>query len=289
MLFASPARFDRTANLSASDGVSHAARLPHHYPNVYFRNVDLWRYARDTPIADWMANDEGRIFATAGGAAAASSAAGGVLASELRDYVRFVTLHRFGGTVIDLDVIVRRPLDELGSNWAALDRDGHVHDGVMNLNRTRTEEDGAAGVRRMAEYALHEFKTRFRGGTTWSNNGLDALNRVVRTVCGGDDGSPTTNQLSVGECISDAGRHFRVLPTSAFYAVPQREWTALFNARQAYYVSELTRDAFAVKLWSERSGRTPVRRVRRAQEPVPLLYLAETHCPRVWEASGQWF
>lgn len=314
MLFASPVRThppdastattltDARANDDADDIVDvdqysdHVARLRHHNPNVHLRNVDLWRYAHDTPIAHWMHTDEGRLFA------AAAEPGGHQMKADVREYLRWVTLHRFGGTVIEPDVLLRRPLDELGANWAALgatdDDDagggggdaqprGRLDGAAVNLNRT-------SDAGQLAAYALHEFQHRFRGGSQWRPlGGRDALNQLVSVVCASSAANDGTDDalLPVGVCSGvDAGHaHFRVLRAATFQAVPPHHWPALFEARQAYYVLERVHGAYGVKLWSRWAGGRRVRRVRRAREPVPVLQLAEQHCPRVYATSGRWF
>lgn len=47
------------------------------YPNIHFRNVDIWNYARSTPIYDFI--QDGNLFSSQ------------YMNSHLSDYLRYLT------------------------------------------------------------------------------------------------------------------------------------------------------------------------------------------------------
>lgn len=118
--------------------------------NVHFRNVDLWTYARDTPvdelINDALINNELQpsvMFFT------------NQLEENLADYLRFIrfgeirgnisclilslqifSLYKYGGICLELDVIVRKSMVPLGTNFVGLDVEDLALSSVLSLNQT---------------------------------------------------------------------------------------------------------------------------------------------------------
>lgn len=84
------------------------------------RNVNLWEYAKDTPIDDWFNN--GQLFQSK------------YLNSHTSDFLRYLSLYKWGGTYLDLDVIVQKSFDDVESNYAGAESDKFVAAGVLNFD-----------------------------------------------------------------------------------------------------------------------------------------------------------
>lgn len=90
-----------------------------HYPNIYFRNVNLVTYSIGTPGETWIKTDQ--IYLSI------------YLESHLSDYLRFITLHKYGGIYLDLDVIVLRNLNKMPPNFAGAESIAWTAVGVMGF------------------------------------------------------------------------------------------------------------------------------------------------------------
>lgn len=55
---------------------------------------------------------------------------------EAAEYVKLLTLHRFGGIVLDLDVIVSKPLKALGYNWVVKDGEWILGTDAISIPRS---------------------------------------------------------------------------------------------------------------------------------------------------------
>lgn len=89
VLFLSP-------ELKCGDDVAAAFSLVTHYRNVRLRHVDLAAYTRDTPVEDFVGSgvmDDG-LWPV----------------EQLSDLMRILTLWKFGGVYVDLDVVSLRPM-----------------------------------------------------------------------------------------------------------------------------------------------------------------------------------
>lgn len=90
------------------------------YPNIQFRTMNLWRYSYETPLFEWIKTNE--IFKS------------GYLIEHISDIFRVVTLYKFGGLYLDLDVIVLKNMDYLGEDYVGDDWYGVANNAVMHAS-----------------------------------------------------------------------------------------------------------------------------------------------------------
>lgn len=83
------------------------------------RNINLWTYAANTPIEDWFSTDE--LFTSQ------------YLNSHISDFLRYLSLYKFGGTYLDLDVVVQKTFENLTANYAGAESPNFVAAGVINF------------------------------------------------------------------------------------------------------------------------------------------------------------
>lgn len=115
LLFASPVGFSNgTAPISP---IINALKS---YPNIHLRNVNLWTYARNTPLADWI--NAGDLFLSK------------YMNSHASDFLRYLSLYKFGGTYMDLDVVVKKNLDNIAPNYSGAESSEFVAAGVMSFD-----------------------------------------------------------------------------------------------------------------------------------------------------------
>lgn len=112
VLFAAPVGFRNKSALPLLDALLA-------YPNVNLRFVNLTTYAEDTPLDAWM--QSGEIFRSR------------YMNSHLSDIMRYLTLFKYGGTYLDLDVVVLKSFDTLEPNYAGAESPRWVAAGVMNF------------------------------------------------------------------------------------------------------------------------------------------------------------
>lgn len=89
------------------------------YSNIKFLRLNITNYGEGTPLAAWMR--DGKMFDS------------DYINSHLSDVLRYLTLYKYGGTYLDLDVVVLRNLDEAGVNYSGAESDEDVAAGFMNM------------------------------------------------------------------------------------------------------------------------------------------------------------
>lgn len=107
-------------------GVNRIGSLPQYfdiflnYPNIHLRTLDLSRFSYRTPIFEWLETNQ--LFESE------------FMHEHLSDVLRAVTLLKYGGFYLDLDVVVQKSFDHLGENFIGNDWSEVVAGGVMHLN-----------------------------------------------------------------------------------------------------------------------------------------------------------
>lgn len=106
-------------------GFLNKTRLPivealYEYKNIHIRNVDLETYAENTPAQEWIKlrrlHDSKHIRA------------------HVSDFMRLISLYRFGGQYLDLDTVMLKNISDLGVNYAGAQSNYSVANAVINLD-----------------------------------------------------------------------------------------------------------------------------------------------------------
>lgn len=89
------------------------------YKNINFNFINISSYSEDSPLRDFIKSgklDRSKYFR-----------------SHLSDVLRYLSLWKYGGTYLDLDVIVLKPLDSIPPNYAGAESENFVAAGIINL------------------------------------------------------------------------------------------------------------------------------------------------------------
>ncbi|KAF2901170.1 hypothetical protein ILUMI_05017 [Ignelater luminosus] len=127
------------------------------YKNLKIYHLDFERYTKDTPLEDLYKS----------GQLESSSYA----PSHASDVLRYLSLWKYGGIYLDLDVIVIKSLEDLSPNYAGSESQANVAAGVLNLAPTG---DG----HHFAELCVEDLKHNFNGDV-WGYNGPGVITRFV--------------------------------------------------------------------------------------------------------------
>jgi len=130
------------------------------YPNVRIRHIDPQKYVKETPLDAWYTS--------------------GILkkshwpVSHMSDMLRYLTLWKYGGIYLDLDVVVTSSLEDL-TNFAGAEDWDDVAAGVMGFDMSKLG-------RRVADACVRDLKKNFRGDV-WGNNGPGVITRTLQKLC----------------------------------------------------------------------------------------------------------
>uniref|UniRef100_A0A1S4HCI6 Alpha 1,4-glycosyltransferase domain-containing protein n=1 Tax=Anopheles gambiae TaxID=7165 RepID=A0A1S4HCI6_ANOGA len=224
------------------------------YPNVHLRYVNLTTYANDTPLKEWMAR--GEILRSQ------------YMNSHLSDVMRYLTLYKYGGTYLDLDVIVQQSFEKMKPNYAGAESPQYIAAGVINF-----ESKGHG--HELAEMCVRDLLDNFNG-YQWAQNGPGVITRVLVKHC---------QTHSITNMTRHCSQHFTVYPPSAFYAIAYGNYKNFFEEPYLKSVLDALNQSIVVHLWNKLSKDNPVWVGSRVAYGV----LAERHCPKVYGSCGHVF
>lgn len=90
------------------------------YSNVHWRNVNLWSYTQNTTAALWM--NANLLFNSV------------YMEAHTADFVRLLSLYKFGGTHVDLDFVMKKSLSNIPYNFAGAESEDLLANGLMNFD-----------------------------------------------------------------------------------------------------------------------------------------------------------
>lgn len=224
------------------------------YNNIHFRRINISNYADDTPLDTWMTAGKG--FESSYGT------------SHMSDVLRYLTLYKFGGTYLDLDVVVLKSLSLAGINYSGAESGDSIAAGVMNF---APDEYG----HQIAEMCIRDLLQNFNG-FDWGNNGPGVITRVLQSICA----TTSTAKMTRDRCYG-----FNVYPPQAFYAIPWRQYAEFFDESQVDDVMKQLEDSFVAHVWNKHSIKVKLR----VGSKVAYAKLAEAHCPKVYTSCGEYF
>ncbi|CAG9798768.1 unnamed protein product [Chironomus riparius] len=220
------------------------------YPNVHLNYLNITKYAENTPLEDWILTN--KLFESQ------------YLISHTSDVLRFLSLFKFGGTYLDLDIVMLKSLNnQKPHNFAAAESHIAVAVGIIHM-------EGKTG-HEIAEMCLNDLKKNFNG-KNWSNNGPYVLTRVLYEICRTKDIQQMIDK--------DICTNFRVLPIEDCYDIG---WSELHKFFKPEYLNETLgriSDALMTHVWNKDSARIPLSK----EANVAYIHLAKKYCPRTLEA-----
>lgn len=126
------------------------------YDNVRILHLDYERYSKDTPVHELYASGKLKYSQYA--------------RSHASDVLRYLTLYKYGGIYLDLDVIVIKPLENLAPNFSGSESDNNVAAGVMRFDATGKGHEHVKAC-------LEDLKNNFKGDD-WGYNGPGVITRL---------------------------------------------------------------------------------------------------------------
>lgn len=112
VLFTSPIGFRSSTPLPVIDALLT-------YPNVHLNYLNITQYAENTPLAEWIKT--GKLFRST------------YVNTHTSDVLRLLSLWKYGGTYLDLDIIMLKPLSLLEPNFVGAESRSYCNDAILNL------------------------------------------------------------------------------------------------------------------------------------------------------------
>ncbi|XP_013146958.1 PREDICTED: lactosylceramide 4-alpha-galactosyltransferase-like [Papilio polytes] len=230
-----------------SDEILKHIGLRKKFKNVRFSRIHIEEYSKNTPAEAVVSSG------------ALNKSHWGV--EHTSDLLRYLTLYKWGGIYLDMDVVVAKRLDTLAANWVARECDTLVSAGAFTFSADSVG-------RSIAKDAISEIQRDFRYDL-WSYNGPGVLTRVLKARCNTTDVTRMNTTICQG---------FEVYGPELFYPIKWENSNEYFKAR----ILE-NKDAYVYHVWNHLTkNRTP-------DKDSPYAHLARTFCPSTYTLYGDRF
>ncbi|KAH8262905.1 hypothetical protein KR044_001773, partial [Drosophila immigrans] len=226
------------------------------YSNIHLRYLNIWRYAKDTPIEKWL--KQGDLFHSE------------YLTEHMSDLLRLITLYRFGGIYMDLDVVVLRSLELLPLNFVG------AHDNETLGNAVIGVEPRGVG-HELTELLLRHYQQRYNA-EDYVSNGPTLISTVFGKFC--NNTSVKKMQENPANC-----RGFKVFNETAFFPLSWPEWSYFILPNYKTETLERTKDSYLIHLWNKASYTT----LFKVGADNAYGKYAELYCPKSYAAAGRYF
>lgn len=218
------------------------------YNNVYLRQANIYEYSKDTPLEEWM--NKGVLFSSF------------YLLTHTSDILRMLTLWKFTGTYLDLDVILRKPID-FGKNLACIQKDGLINSAILNLD----ESFGRSIADDFFNHTISSFQPK-----GWVDNGPQVLTNIVKSMC---------NTANIHNMTRQNCNGFLVLEPKLCYEIDYREWQHFFLEESSQLVMNRTNNSFAVHFWNYLNSGQNLSK----HSTAAYIRIAQQFCPKVLKAA----
>ncbi|XP_075973926.1 lactosylceramide 4-alpha-galactosyltransferase-like [Anticarsia gemmatalis] len=217
------------------------------FKNIQFLRLYFKEYAKGTPLES-LVND-GALNRTRW------------RISHTSDFLRYLTLYKWGGVYLDLDVVVAKSFDNLAPNWAARESEELIAAGALSFSYDSLG-------RLVAEATLRDLKENYRGDI-WSHNGPGVITRVLYKLCNAN----TVSEMSASTC-----QGFGVYGPELFYPV-------LWKYAYFYFLDmELpVNHPYSYHVWNKITSSFVV------GKDTAYARLAQKYCPTIYYAYGDDF
>ncbi|KAL4104742.1 hypothetical protein QTP88_020024 [Uroleucon formosanum] len=196
------------------------------YSNVNLRYINFVKYSHNTPLQDFVASN------------IISKSQWPV--SHASDLLRFLTLWKFGGTYLDLDVVLMKSLEGL-KNFASIESNTSVASLVLNFD---VDKIG----RTVSNTSINDFASNYRANN-WGYNGPGVITRTLEKIC---DTNLVTD-MNKQKCNG-----FMVFGTEAFCPISWSDWRLYFNTKTSDEVMLKIKDSIGIHVWNLHSLRKDI-------------------------------
>lgn len=225
------------------------------YPNIHLNRLDLREISTGSPLEGFIKSD--RLHSSE------------FIVSHTSDVLRLLLMWKYGGTYLDTDVIVRKRLDSVGSNFVCNDVANTVNGAVMNFENNKTS-------RVIVEEFMKDLSTNF-DGNIWGSNGPLLITRVLKRMC------HTNQTLEMVEMKDCKGIH--VLAENFCYPIAGVEWAKYFDETISKSIMRQVNQSIVVHFWNKLSHSTQLS----VNSSAAYTQLARHYCPRVMNSCGDFF
>lgn len=217
------------------------------YDNVYIRRIRLSTYIINTPIENWFWANIRRLWENHDW-----------LHKDFHDYIRMLTLWKFGGVSLNLNSVVLTSLDEL-TTFVGVQDNQDMSVGVFGV-------DTSTNFGRSFADAWMEIIKDTNADTYSRYNITRVVTEAVWKLC---------YQRNDKEC-----RRFTIYPPEKFYPASLDLRRVYPNETRAEEMTRIGRNAMTIHSWNDYNRHAEM-------DNTAYKMAAKQHCPKIYEFAGK--
>lgn len=221
------------------------------YPNIHVKSLNLNEFAEKFSYGNFTKHGDimESIF----------------IKQHTSDFLRLLLLKTFGGTYIDMDMIVTKSFQDLPDNSICHDH-GFLNGAFLKLD---TSDVG----RNLANIFLNDMIENYHPNE-WGWNGPLMIERVLKKLCNVVD----INKLDICEGLS-------LLDQNICYPVGGLEWEKNFKEETSDVVFDQIRGSYMIHFWNKLSKEIKLD----CNSKSAYTLLAKKYCPKSFELCKKYF
>lgn len=224
------------------------------YPNVFINYMDAKRLSVGSPLEGFIKSEK--------------LASSWYKVEHTSDFLRFLVLWKYGGTYLDMDMIVRKRLDLLPPNYACPESEIYVNNAILNFDQREGKNLSELFMKALVDNYVP---------TKFASNGPVLLTSVVKNLCRVDE---LTDINTTKRC-----QGFNVVKKDSCYPILADEWKLLWRDDQAEKVMQQVKDSMVVHFWNSRSKKKKIDITSNAA----YIQIAREFCPKVLATCVDYF
>ncbi|KAJ8728415.1 hypothetical protein PYW08_016800 [Mythimna loreyi] len=209
------------------------------YPNVKVARIHAYSYTRKSAVSRVVSE---RLWKSS------------TPVQHSSDIMRMLTLNRWGGVTLDLDMLVMRSFNCLPSNWIAKESPYLLASGIMKFSKN--------GVgRNITKKIMRQIVSTY-SAVSWSYNGASAIEKVLLRRC-------REVMKRTGDC-----KGITIFGNELFYPIQATNAHSIFKEGP---LPEAKGEPYTYCLWNIITSSLKV------HKESPFVQLAKKVCPKVYE------
>lgn len=222
------------------------------YPNVHIVHFDIDQLAIGSPLEDFVKSKKLGLSR--------------FKIKHTSDVLRLLLLWKFSGTYLEDDILVRKPLDSVPSNYVCAQTSTTVTDAVLNLD---TKVGSLIVDTLMSELAEHA------DGWNSDSYGPMIVTKALQKICETDN---------VAEIVKKKNCNgFNIMDSSQCYKIPYGEWFKFAEEEHAAETMSRIEESLVVDVWK---GLWHNKQLD-VSSSAAYIQLAKQFCPKVVSSCGK--
>lgn len=182
--------------------------------------------------------------------------------------MRLLSLYRYGGTYLDLDVVVQRTMEFMPLNYFGTPDNKTLDNAVFGVTPLNPGH-------RFIEQLLHEFQKRYNP-TAHIGSGLNLVIPVLKSFCnveGVDDLIGKNNSCG-----------FKVYNSSTFYSIDSNHSSLFLDPKSTSDIMNQTKESYLLHFQNKSDIEEPIR----FKDGSGYAKLAQKNCPKTVAAAREY-